>query len=65
MTSWLRKEGCNNLYLKPEWPQKGTKTPSIKDPEKLQKREEINVCAGYQTAHNETGASSRHERSSL
>jgi len=37
MTYWLRKEGCNNLYLKSEWPWKGTKTPSIRDTGKLQK----------------------------
>jgi hypothetical protein len=31
----------------------------------MTKREEINFCAGYQTARNETEASRRHARSSL
>lgn len=41
MTYWLRKEGCNNLRMKSEWPQKGTKTPSIRDPEELQKEKKL------------------------
>jgi len=41
MTYWLRKEGCNNLYLKPEWPYKGTKAPSIRDPDTLQKEKKL------------------------